>query len=58
MEGQWPGEYKIHWPPLFPHIWIPECELSQLDVTIRYEVRIFLETYGLFKSYPTDFDYE
>ncbi|CAF4578622.1 unnamed protein product [Rotaria sp. Silwood1] len=37
MEGERPGEYEIHWPPLFPNIWLAECELLQLDVTIRPE---------------------
>ena len=32
------GIFCIHWPPLFPNIWLPECEMMQLDVTIRTEV--------------------
>lgn len=40
MEGNWPGAYCIHWPPLFPNVWVPECQLMQLDVTIRTEVGI------------------
>ena len=27
---QW-GAYRIHWPPLFPNIWLPECHPMQLD---------------------------
>ena len=40
MEGYWPGAYRIHWPPLFTNIWLPECQHMQLDVTIRTEVGI------------------
>ena len=32
------GVFRIHWPPLFPNIWLPECELMQLDVSYRTEV--------------------
>lgn len=31
----------IHWPPLFPEIWLPPCQLMQLDVSIWGQVRIF-----------------
>ncbi|CAF3846733.1 unnamed protein product [Adineta steineri] len=35
LEGNKPGELRIHWPPLFPNIWIPVCDLMQLDVTVH-----------------------
>jgi hypothetical protein len=42
LEGNAPGDFMIHWPPLFPNLWLPECDMMQLDVVIRSEVRIFL----------------
>ena len=35
MEGNLPGQYEIYWPPVFPDIWIPECEVLQVDISIR-----------------------
>ncbi|CAF1289108.1 unnamed protein product [Adineta steineri] len=37
MEGNEPGQYRIHWPPVFPNVWLVECDLLQLDVSIRTE---------------------
>ena len=31
--------FKIHWPALFPGIWLEECQPMQLDVTILSEVQ-------------------
>ncbi len=44
MEGNWPGAYRIHWPPLFPNLWLPECDYLQLDVTIRKAVHDLKKT--------------
>ena len=38
MEGDLPGELQIHWPPLFPCVWLPKCQHMQLDVTVRSHV--------------------
>ncbi|CAF0770640.1 unnamed protein product [Adineta ricciae] len=35
MEGNQLGQYEIHWPPVFPDVWIPECEVLQIDISIR-----------------------
>ncbi|CAF3754729.1 unnamed protein product [Rotaria sordida] len=29
------GAFRIYWPPLFPNIWLPECDYMQLDVSVR-----------------------
>ncbi|CAF1550925.1 unnamed protein product [Adineta ricciae] len=35
MEGNQLGQYEIHWPPVFPDVWVPECEVLQIDISIR-----------------------
>jgi hypothetical protein len=32
------GVFRIHWPPLFPNIGLPECDFLQIDVTIGTQV--------------------
>lgn len=32
------GLFRIHWPPLFPNIRVPECGFGQLDVSVGSEV--------------------
>ncbi|CAF1554305.1 unnamed protein product [Adineta ricciae] len=34
MEGEEPGRYELHWPPVFPDVWVPECDVLQCDISV------------------------
>ena len=43
LQGERPGSYLVHEPPVFSDVLVVECRLLQAGVTIRTEVDIFIQ---------------